>query len=237
MTEKELYPPIHDLFEKLGYKVNAEVRDCDMTAVKDGELIIVELKRNLTVALLAQGIKRLRTGAKVYVAAPKPKQYSFRKLRGTFAVIKKLELGLIFVTLRGEYSFAEIVFPPREFKPTGRNYTMRKEIIKEIEGRTVDTNTGGVTGTKIVTAYTERCIHIACMLDMYGDMTTKEIKAKGGGDNAYGILNRNVFGWFEKIDRFTYRITDKGRRALPEYPELEKYYTNLLRDTNTDSNN
>ena len=85
MTEKELYPPVRDLFEKRGYKVNAEVKDCDMTAVKDDEFIIIELKRNMTVTLLAQGLKRQRTGADVFVAVPKPKNYSFNKFRQVFS--------------------------------------------------------------------------------------------------------------------------------------------------------
>lgn len=232
MTEKELYPPIRDLFEKLGYKVNAEVKDCDMTAVKDGEFVIVELKRNMSVTLLAQGVRRQRTGADVFVAVPKPKNYSFKKFRQVFSVLKKLELGLIFVTLRGEYSFAEIVFEPKPYTSTYKNYKKRKEIINEIEGRTVDTNTGGVTGTKIVTAYTEKCIHIACILDMYGELSPKEIKDKGGADSAQQILSRNVFGWFEKVRKGVYRITDEGRRGLLEYPELEKYYTEMLMKKN-----
>lgn len=108
MTEKELFPPVRDLFVKRGYKVNAEVRDCDVTATKDDEFIIIELKKNLSVTLLAQGLKRLKTGADVYIAVPKPKKYSLKKFRSTFAVIKKLELGLIFVSVRGSHSFAEI---------------------------------------------------------------------------------------------------------------------------------
>ena len=91
MTEKELFPPVRDLFVKRGYKVNAEVRDCDVTATKDDEFIIIELKKNLSVTLLAQGLKRLKTGADVYIAVPKPKKYSLKKFRSTFAVIKKLE--------------------------------------------------------------------------------------------------------------------------------------------------
>ena len=67
MTEKELFPPVRDLFVKRGYKVNAEVRDCDVTATKDDEFIIIELKKNLSVTLLAQGLKRLKTGADVYI--------------------------------------------------------------------------------------------------------------------------------------------------------------------------
>lgn len=228
MTEKELYLPVHDLFEKRGYKVNAEVKDCDMTAVKDDEFIIVELKKNLSVTLLAQGLKRLKTGADVYIAVPKPKQYSFKKFRDTFSVIKKLELGLIFVSLRGSHSFAEIVFEPQEFKPTRRDNRKRKQIFTEIGGRTIDTNTGGVTGTKIVTAYTEKCIHIACILDMYGDLSPKKIREIGGADNTYSILNRNIYGWFQKVDKGIYGITTDGRKGLLEYPELEKYYTELL---------
>ena len=228
MTEKELYPPVHDLFEKRGYKVNAEVKDCDMTAVKEDEFIIVELKRNLSVTLLAQGLKRQKTGADVYVAVPKPKQYSFNKFRSVFSVIKKLELGLIFVSLRRNHSFAEIVIEPKPYTSTYINRQKRKEIIEEIQGRTIDTNTGGVTGTKIITAYTEKCIHIACILDMYGAMSPKQIRDKGGADNTYNILYHNVYGWFEKVTKGVYTITDKGRKGLLDYPELEKYYTELL---------
>lgn len=230
MTEKELYPPVRDLFANRGYKVNAEVRDCDMTAVRDDELVIVELKKNMTVTLLAQGLRRQRTGADVFVAVPKPKNYSFNKFRQVFSVLKKLELGLIFVSLRGEHSFAEIVFEPKPYTSQYKNNKKRKEILSEIEGRTIDTNTGGVHGTKIVTAYTEKCIHIACILDMYGELSPKEVREKGGADNAQLILSRNVYGWFEKVDKGVYRITNDGRRGLLEYPELEKYYTEMLMD-------
>lgn len=228
MTEKELYPPVHDLFEKRGYKVNAEVKDCDMTAVKDDEFVIVELKKNLSVSLLSQGIKRQKTGADVYIAVPKPKQYSLKKFRDTFSVVKKLELGLIFVSLRGEHSFAEIVFEPKPFKSTWKNIRKRNEILNEINGRTIDTNIGGVRGTKIITAYTEKCIHVACILDMYGDLSAKKIREMGGADNTYNILRMNVYGWFQKISKGIYGITTDGRKGLLEYPELEKYYTELL---------
>lgn len=235
MTEKELYPPVRNLFEKRGYTVNAEVKDCDMTAIKDDEFIIVELKKNLSVTLLGQGLKRQRTGADVFIAVPKPKQYSFKKFRSVFSVIKKLELGLIFVSLRGEHSFAEIVFEPKPFKFMQKDTKKRKEIMEEIEGRTIETNTGGVTGTKIITAYTEKCIHIACMLDMYGEMSAAEVRKKGGADNAYNILTMNVYGWFQKVGRGVFKITEKGRLDLMEYPELEHYYTELLQSKNENS--
>lgn len=229
IAESELFEPVKKLFEKNGYRVNAEVRDCDVTAVKDSEFIIIELKKNLSVTLLAQGLKRQKTGAKVYVAVPKPKNYDPRKYRDTLYVVKKLELGLIFVTLHGKHSFAEVVLEPQQFfPPVSKNYAKRKEILKEIEGRTIDMNIGGVTGRKIATAYTEKCINIACILDTYGELSPKQIKFYGGDEKCGNILRINAYGWFEKVRKGIYRITLEGRKGLLEYPELEQYYTEKL---------
>ena len=227
LKEEELFEPVKRLFEQSGYSVNAEVRDCDVTAVRNDELIIIELKTSLSVTLLAQGLKRQRCGADVYVAVPKPKNYSPKKLKDTFYVLKKLELGLIFVTVRGEYSFAEIIFEPKEYKKPAKN---TNEILKEIGGRTVDVNVGGVTGRKIATAYTEKCINIACILDKYGPLSPKEIRSHGGDEKCGYILRFNAYGWFEKINKGLYGITKKGRKEVMEYPELEKYYTELLEE-------
>lgn len=228
ISEKDLYVPVKALFEKMGYQVNAEVKDCDITAVNEDELIIIELKRNLSVALLAQGLKRQKTGSTVYVAVPKPAKYSPKKYRDTLYVLKKLELGLVFVSLIGEYSFAEIIYDPVPFKPSAKNYKKRKSIINEINGRTIDTNTGGVTGTKIATAYTEKCIKIACILDIYGNLSPKQVREYGGDEKCGVIMRMNAYGWFSHIDKGLYGITVKGRKGLLEYPELEQFYTDMI---------
>lgn len=92
--------------------------------------------------------------------------------------------------------------------------------------------TGGVTNTKIITAYTEQCIHIACILDMYGDLSPKHIKEISGIDpRVIIILRMNVYGWFYNcFKKGVYGITTEGRKGLLEYPELEKYYTELLQE-------
>lgn len=227
-SESELFLPVKTLFEDMGYKVNAEVKDCDVTAVRGNELIITELKRNLSVALLAQGLKRQKTGALTYVAVPKPKNYSKKKFRDTLYVIQKLELGLIFVSLRGVHSFAEIICEPKPFTPVSKNSRKRKSIMNEIDGRSIDMNTGGVTGKKIATAYTEKCIHIACILNMYGELSPKRIRALGGCEECGRILYFNAFKWFSHEKKGLYSINDNGRKGLAEYPELERYYTEML---------
>lgn len=228
--ESELYLPVKTLFENMGYTVNAEVKDCDVTAIKDDELVIAELKKNLSVTLLAQGLRRQKTGAVTYIAVPKPKNYSPKTFRDTLYVIKKLELGLIFVNLRGKHSYAEIAYEPKPFRPVKQDRASFRKIINEIDGRTIDTNTGGVTGRKIATAYTEKCINIACILDMYGELSPKQIRAYGGDEKCAGIMRMNVYGWFEHIDKGLYAITTEGRKGLLEYPELEQFYTQRLLD-------
>ena len=225
MKEYELFAPVRDMFESMGYRVNAEVKDCDVTAVKGDELIITELKRSLSVNLLAQALDRQKTGANVYIAVPKPKRYSPKTFRDTLYVIKKLELGLIFVNLRDEFSYAEIILEPQEFKPVSTNYKKKKAIIREIDGRTIDTNTGGVHCHKIATAFTEKCINIACILKECGPSSPKELRALGADENCAAILRRNSYGWFDRLEKGIYALSEKGTSVNGDYPELCGYYT------------
>ena len=50
--ETDLYEPIRAFLEEKGYQVQAEVKDCDIAAVKDGQLLIVELKKAFNLKLV-----------------------------------------------------------------------------------------------------------------------------------------------------------------------------------------
>lgn len=230
MRESDLFSPVKELFSAMGCKVNAEVVNCDMTALKDDELIIIELKRSLSVTLLAQALERQKTGAAVYIAVPKPKKYAPRKFRDTLYVLKKLELGLIFVTLRDkDCSFAEIIYNPQTFKPVQINKKARAKILKEISGREQDNNIGGITHRKVATAFTEKNIFVACIAKKYNTVTPRLAKEITGTDCG-ALLNRNYYGWFEKLERGVYAISGKCLAELEDYPELTDYYTRKLSD-------
>ena len=49
LLEVDLYEPIQKHFTRKGYKVNGEVNDCDLTAVKEEDLIIVEAREGINV--------------------------------------------------------------------------------------------------------------------------------------------------------------------------------------------
>ena len=229
MKEYELFDPVKRLFSDAGYKVNAEVLDCDVTAVKDGELVIIELKRTLSVTLLAQALERQKTGAKVYIAVPKPTRYSPKKFRETLYVIRKLELGLIFVSLRGDFSFAEIIREPERFFPVGERRAEKNKILKEISGRALDNNIGGVTQRKIATAFTEKNIFAACIIEKYGTASPKLVKEITGSD-CTAILGRSYYGWFRRVKMGIYELTDKWAEDQKKYPELTEYYRNIVKE-------
>jgi hypothetical protein len=236
IQEVDLYKPIQKHFSHDGYEVYGEVKDCDMVAVKEDVLVIIELKLTLSVDLLIQAAKRQKLTDQVYIAIPKPKvRTRSKQWADKCHLIKRLELGLIIVSFSGNRSKADILIHPTQFnqkKGTARNKLKREAILKEISGRSADFNVGGSNRTKIMTAYKENCIHIACLLDNMGPLSPKALKDMGAGDKIPSILTKNYYGWFERIKRGTYMITEKGKLEVQEYQELVKYYLDKMEESN-----
>lgn len=233
IREEDLYNPIKDYLEKLGYKVNGEVNHCDVTAVKGEELIIIELKKNLTVALLSQAVDRQRTADLVYIAIPKPKKFAINsKWKDTIHLLRRLELGLILVSFKRGKGMVEVVQEPEPFdreRSIKLNKGKRRQLLKEIEGRNVDLNKGGSRGKKLVTAYRESSLFIAYCLNVYGSLSPKKLRMLGTDEKkTLSILAKNHYGWFQKLERGLYSITETGIKALEQYPELEDYHRDKI---------
>ncbi|MFY4774077.1 DUF2161 domain-containing phosphodiesterase [Metabacillus sp. RGM 3146] len=226
--ETELYEPVRKYFTNKGFAVNGEVNHCDVTALKDDELVIIELKLNLNIDLLVQATQRQRITDLVYIAIPKPK-YSRRskKWHDICHLIKRLELGLILVTFSKGRTSMEIVISPEPFdrkKSMQRSKLKRKKILDEISGRNGDYNIGGSSKKKILTAYKEKCIHIAALLNQYGPLSPKGLREMGTGEKTLSILGKNYYGWFLKLGRGSYTISEKGKLEIEDYPELAAHY-------------
>ena len=228
LLEVDLYKPIQTVFLREEFEVYGEVKDCDMVAVKGDELVVIELKLTLSVDLLIQAAKRQRITDQVFIAIPKPKyRLNSKQWADKCHLIRRLELGLIVVSFSGKRAQAEILFHPTPFnrrKSSGQNKVKRTAIMKEINGRSADFNVGGSNRTKIMTAYKENCIQIACYLDTFGSLSPKALIQMGTGDKTSSILTKNYYDWFERIKRGTYEISEKGKLEVKEYPELIKYY-------------
>lgn len=233
ILEVDLFKPVSDFLIEQGYTVRSEVKDCDIAAYKDDELVIVELKRNLSVDLLAQGVKRQKSTEKVYIAIPKPKRLTANsKWKDIIHLIRRLELGLILVSFKGEKGIVEIAVHPAPFdrdRTMKANKKKREGIIKEAKGRYLDANVGGSTRTKLVTAYKESAIYVACCLEKYGPLSPKQVKELISGDTKpSSILSQNFYGWFDKVEKGIYMINDVGRSALLEHKQFTDYYYDRL---------
>lgn len=227
LLEEDLYGPVKKYLEALGYEVKGEVKNCDITALRDGELIVVELKRGFTLELIYQAMDRQRIADGVYVAVPLPKRgYMAPHIREMEGLCRRLELGLIYIgfTEKG-IPQVDVAVHPKEAVQPRRDKKRRLAVIREHESRTGSSNTGGVTRRKILTAYKEQALSVVRILQENGPMQALDVRKAGGPINTTSILNRNVLGWFSRessagSSRYLYQVTSKGVAALEEYKEF-----------------
>lgn len=229
ILETDLYKPIYEYLTLQGYTVHSEVKGCDITAVKGEELVIIEMKTSFNATLLIQAVKRQKAADSVYIAIPKPKRAGFSKgWKDMCYLIKRLELGLIVVNFKNNYEEIEVMFHP-EPSDWRKNKRMRSSIIREMSGRYKDYNIGGSTRRKIMTAYRESSVHIACCLELYGKLSPSQLKKLGTSEKTQSILNKNFYGWFNKVNRGIYELHEEGKKALENYSELAEHYRNEIK--------
>lgn len=228
LYEVDLYKPVQKYFVKNGFEVHGEVNHCDLAAVKEDELVIVEFKLNLSVNLLVQAAKRQKLTDMVYIAIPKPKHKTKSKSwQDLLYLLKRLELGLLLVSIYEKSSKVDVALHPAPFDlPKSRqgNKRKRERIITEMAGRNGDYNLGGSTKTTIMTAYRQSCLFIAHCLDQKGPLSPKKLRELGTGDKTYSILNKNFYNWFEKVERGVYTVNEQGRMALKENPGVVREF-------------
>ena len=217
VSEAMLYGPVKRFLERCGYEVKGEVQGCDLVARRGDEpAVIVELKLRFTLALVLQGIDRLRLSERVYLAVPRP-------ARGTRGVMpdappirrlcRRLGVGLILV---GRNSVA-IVEEPVPYRPRPAAKRAAR-LIAEFDRRIGDMNVGGRNRAPIVTAYRQDALRVAGVLAA-GPMRVAELRTVTGVADAASILQRDVYGWFARLRRGTYALSDRGHAALGQFAE------------------
>lgn len=237
IRETDLYKPIYDFFTEQGYRVRGEVKNCDITAVRDEELVVVELKTGMNLTLVTQAVQRQRISDLVYVAVPYPKKGIYAEgWNGIMHLLRRLELGLIFVKFSGKKPGVEVVLCPEPFdrlKSIRRSKVKRHSIIREIESRTGDYNTGGSCRQKLVTAYKENATHIACCLELLGPLSPKQLRTLGTGNKTLSILSKNFYQWFEHPAKGIYSLSDTGSHFLKQNSQWVEHYRLLVKNALT----
>jgi len=112
----------------------------------------------------------------------------------------------------------EVVLDPAPYRPRRRTANLTR-LLGEHTRRVGDPNRGGVTRTPIVTAYRQEALRCAILIERGGRASLKALRETGLVPNAPRILQRDVYGWFRRLQRATYALTDRARQDIGRFAE------------------
>ena len=201
--------------------MKAEIQDCDVVAVRGDEPpVVVELKLGLTIALLLQGVDRQAITDAVYLAVPRGKGKAFL-LRVKEARKLCLRLGLGLMSVRLPDGTIEVHCDPKPYQP--RKITRRKTaLLKEFQARVGDPNTGGQVGRKLMTAYRQDVLRLLNYIAQNGASKPRDCVAKLQIAKAPSMLSVDHYGWFYRVERGVYDLSEAGQQATQDYADVIK---------------
>ena len=218
LKETDLSAPLKSYLESQGYKVNCEVGHCDMTALRDDELLIIELKLRMSLKFLYQSLSRKSLTESVYLALPVigarkyPPEYKHLK-----NLLKRLEMGLILVRFLKTKTRVEVVQHPDRWQSPKRPRRTR-QILREIHAREEEHNQAGLPGhRRKITAYRLRVLQIAEKMADGGNWSPAQLRQVGCAPDTGQILRLNHYGWFNRTARGQYMLDAAGHSALEDH--------------------
>jgi hypothetical protein len=213
--ETSLYAPVKRFLESLGFDVKGEICGCDLVALRGAEpplVVIGELKLAFNLELVLQGIDRTAACDEVWLAVRTPVRAGRDRDPRVRKLCRFLGFGLLGVSAAGR---VEVLVEPAPWRPR-RDAKRRSRIVDEHRRRLGDPALGGTAKVPIMTAYRQQALACAALL-CEGPRRTSELK--GTVANAPKILLDNVYGWFVRVERGRYTLTQEGFAALARWPQ------------------
>ena len=217
--EADLYAPVKAYLTRQGYDVKGEVGAVDVMAVRgDDPPVLVELKLGFTLGLFHQGIDRLAVTDLVYVAVPeKPGKPAARALKDNIKLARRVGLGVLTVRLRDGHVTAHA--DPGGYVPR-KQPKAKKRLLKAFDRLKGDPNEGGATRHGIVTGYRQDSLLCARFLAVHGPSTGAKVKEWAEVPTATNIMAADHYGWFIRVSRGVYDLTDAGRQGLRDWADV-----------------
>jgi len=214
--ETALYLPVKRFLEKLGFTVKGEVGGCDLVGLSGDDppvVVIGELKLTFNLELVLQAVDRAGACDEVWLAAKMSARGKGRESDARYRnLCRRLGFGMLGVTGSGQ---VEVIVRPATAAPR-RDPKKRSRLVAEHNKRKGDPTLGGSTRSPIMTAYRQQAL--ACASAMApGPRKIRELKPEC--PNAANILRDNFYGWFDRVERGVYGLTDAGRAALKRWPQ------------------
>lgn len=215
-SETDLYPPIKTFLEGQGYAVKGEVGRCDVVAVRgDEDPVIIEMKLRFSLELVFQAVERLSVTDNVYVAIEHGKKSLWtRRSKHVLRLCRSLGIGLLTVHIDGGLVEPRLDPGPYQRRP---NKKRKERLLREFARRVGDPMAGGSTRKPVMTAYRQDALRCAKILGRDGRLNLSDLRAASGVERTASILQRDVYGWFERIERGVYELAPAGRQALHQF--------------------
>jgi hypothetical protein len=209
MHETDLYPPVKALLESQGYTVKGEVGALDVMGVRGEEdPVVVELKTGFSLSLFHQAIARQAISDVVYVAVPHKKSKASRSaLKRNTTLCRRLGLGLILVRLSDGHT--QVVCDPAPYSPR-KNLKRKARLLREFARMEGDPNTGGSTRENLMTAYRSDALRCQAYLQENGPSKAMAVAKGAEVPTARNIMADNHYGWFERVSRGVYGLSELG---------------------------
>ena len=213
--ETALYLPVKRFLENLGFTVKGEVGGCDLVALSGDNppiVVIGELKLSFNLELVLQAVDRAGACDEVWLAAKFSERGKGRESDARYRnLCRRLGFGMLAVTKSGA---VEVIVSPTTVPR--RDLKRRSRLITEHRKRQGDPALGGSTRAPIMTAYRQQALACASAL-LHGPRKVRDLKPNI--PDAPKILLHNVYGWFDRVERGIYSLTDSGRAALKRWPQ------------------
>lgn len=208
--ETSLYLPVKAFLEARGYAVKGEIGGCDIVALSDGDptiMVVCELKLSFNLELILQAVDRAAAADEVWIAARVSAKGRGREADKRYRdLCRRLGIGMLGVSDTGEVGILVSSVSPMPRS----NPKRRTRLMQEHRRRQGDPALGGSTKITIMTAYRQQAIACAAAL-ADGPLRPRDLKhlsAKAGA-----ILRDNYYGWFERIDKGVYGLSEEGLKA------------------------
>ncbi|MFT7108186.1 MAG: hypothetical protein ACJAVT_002720 [Yoonia sp.] len=215
LREADLYPHIKAYLQRQGYTVKGEVGVADIVGRRDDDLVVVELKLGFSLALFHQGVERLALSENVYLAIPAGGQA--KALKANVKLARRAGLGVMTVRLRD--GFIEVLADPG---PYAARISKKKKIrlLRSFDRLDGDPNAGGATRHGIITGYRQDALKCARFLAVHGPSKGAQVKDWAEVPQATAIMAADHYGWFTRVARGVYDLTEAGRIGLKDYGDV-----------------
>ncbi|KQO80772.1 DUF2161 family putative PD-(D/E)XK-type phosphodiesterase [Rhizobium sp. Leaf262] len=214
--ETSLYLPVKAFLESAGYSVKGEIGGCDLVGITDDDapvVVVCELKMTFNLELILQAVDRATMADEVWIAAKISAKGKGREADKRYRdLCRRLGIGMLGISDRGDVSVIVTSISPRP----RTNPKRRSRLVREHRKRQGDPVLGGSTRVPVMTAYRQQALGCAAFL-VQGPSRVRDVRANI--PDAAKILQSNVYGWFERLDRGVYGLSDAGRDALIRWPQ------------------